>query len=89
MPDSGEVRGQGLRGEGDSRAVPESPGVPELCVGPQSPFRSAHNSSPVFSSCFQNKFKPASPQESPRGPPACVLRPAFTPFPVGWFQLLR
>lgn len=89
MPGSGEVRGQGLRGEGDSRAVLESPGVPELCMGLKSPFRSAHNSSPVFSSCFQNKFKPASPQESPRGPPACVLRPAFTPFPVGWFQLLR
>lgn len=38
---------------------------------------------------FQNKFKPRSPQESPRGPPACALRPAFTLFPVGWFQLLR
>lgn len=81
-------KGQDVMGEGDFRAVSESPWSAEFCVGLRS-FQICPQQFFGFSLCSQNKFKPGSPQESPRGPPACAHRPALTPFPVGLFQRLR
>lgn len=84
----GEWEGAGPGGR-DFTAVPKSPWATRGMCGTEKPLQICPQQLSDFFLCFQNKFKPGSPQESPRGPPACALRPAFTPFPVGWFQLLR
>lgn len=58
-------RPQGVVGEGDSKAVP---GTPDVCVELQGPFRSAHNSSLVFSFVSRTNLSLGVPKKAREDP---------------------
>lgn len=64
----GDGKGQDLVGEKISRLCPSPLGPPEVCVGLRSPFRSAHNSFPIFSSVSRTNLSLGVPKKAREDP---------------------
>lgn len=64
----GDGKGQDLVGEEISGLCLSPLGPPELCVGRRGPFRSAHNSFPIFSSVSRTNLSLGVPKKAREDP---------------------